>query len=213
MYSYKIDGTEREIELHLVQKDITTMRVDAIVNAAHERLMGGGGVDGAIHRAAGPKLAQECREIPEVSKGCRCPVGNAHITGAYHLPCKYVIHTVAPKFSGGVTKLSDEEMARLSMWSLTKNIYKNATEGTDEDLYKCYENCLKVAGENNLESIAFSSLGTGGHAIPIEIAAPIAIKSVMENLKNASSIKKVYFVTFSNYDYEIYEKAFENIDK
>lgn len=209
MYLYTINGTDRKVELHLVQEDITKMKVDAIVNAAHERLMGGGGVDGAIHRAAGPGLMRECREIPEVERGCRCPVGDAHITRGHKLPAKHVIHTVAPKFSGGVTRLADEEMVNLSIWSLTKNIYKNATEGTDEDLYRCYANCLKLAGEHNVETIAFPSLGTGGHAIPIEIASPIAIQSVKENLKNAESIKKVYFVCYSNYDYDVYEKAFE----
>lgn len=212
MYLYKIDGTDREVKLHLVQRDITRMSVDAIVNAAHERLMGGGGVDGAIHRVAGPGLMRECREIPEVERGCRCPVGEAHITGGHKLPAKYVIHTVAPKFSGGVSKVSDEEMANLSLWSLTRNIYKNATEGTDEDLYRCYANCLKIAGEHNIESIAFPSLGTGGHAIPIEIAAPIAIKSVMDNVKEAPSVKRVYFVCYSNYDYDVYTKAFEDIE-
>ena len=211
MYTYKFDDSEREIELHIVQKDITTMKVDAIVNAAHERLMGGGGVDGAIHRAAGPKLAQECRAIPEVSRGCRCPVGDAHITAGYYLPAKHVIHTVAPKFAGSITKPSDEIMEDLSMWSSMRELYKDATEGTDEDLARCYANCIKLAGENNIESIAFSSLGTGGHAIPIEIASPIAIKSVMDNLKHASSIKQVYFVCFSNKDFDLYTQVMEDI--
>jgi O-acetyl-ADP-ribose deacetylase (regulator of RNase III) len=191
--------------------DITKLNVDAIVNAANNTLLGGGGVDGAIHRAAGPKLAQECRAIPEVTKGCRCPVGEAHITDGYYLPAKHVIHTVAPKFSGGLTKVSDGEMPNMGMWTLTKNLYSSATEGTEEDLYKCYENCMKLAGKHNLERIAFSSLGTGGHAVPIEIASPVAIKSVMDNLKNAISVKEVYFVVFDDYDYDVYMESFTQL--
>jgi len=88
-------------DIQLVKRDITTMPVDCIVNAAHAALMGGGGgVDGAIHRAAGPRLLQACREIPEQELGIRCKVGEAYITDAFNLPCKHVIHTVAPKWIG-----------------------------------------------------------------------------------------------------------------
>ena len=201
------------IELEVYQGNITKLKVDAIVNAANISLLGGGGVDGAIHRAAGPGLLRECREIEEVSKGCRCPPGEAHITSGCHLPAKHVIHTVAPKFSGSVKKVSDDEMKTLSMWTLTKNIYKNATEGTEEDLANCYINCLKLAGANNLETIAFPSLGTGGYAIPIEIACPIAIQTVIDNVKSASSLKKVIFVCFSNSDYDMYVKTMERLAK
>src|SRR3954447_1277048 len=91
------------VRLEAVQADITTLRVDAIVNAANERMLGGGGVDGAIHRAAGRDLYEECRSVREVRPGVRCPTGEARITGGYNLPAKHVIHTVGPVWSGGLS--------------------------------------------------------------------------------------------------------------
>lgn len=199
----------RNVEIDLVLGDITIQKVDCIVNAAHEALMGGGGVDGAIHRAAGPSLLQECRVIEQVEPGVRCRVGEACLTSGGRLLANYVIHTVAPKFVGGIIRKKvegDSVPIGLSLqdWTLTKNIYKNAKPGTDEDLEACYINCIGLADANNITSIAFPSLGTGGHAYPIELAAPIAVKSTLEALKNTSNINLVRFVCFSQVDYDTY---------
>jgi O-acetyl-ADP-ribose deacetylase (regulator of RNase III) len=203
------------VSIESILNDITILNVDCIVNAAHEALMGGGGVDGAIHRAAGPSLLQECRAISQVEPGVRCRVGEACITSGGRLLAKYVIHTVAPKFVGSVVKTSKalDGLFDLQSWSLTRNIYKNAKEGTDEDLAACYENCIKLADSNNITSIAFPSLGTGGHAYPIEIAAPIAVKTTIKALEATSSINRVYFVCYSQSDYDIYEQVMKQIGK
>ncbi len=162
--------------LDVVLGDITKQEVDAIVNAANSTLLGGGGVDGAIHRAAGSGLLEECRRIGG------CPTGEARITKGYRLPAKYVIHTVGPVWRGG-------------------------KGGEDELLRSCYRNSMKLAGENGISSIAFPSISTGAYGFPIERAAPIAIKTVKQSLKEAESIEKVVFVCFSRADYEIYEEA------
>jgi len=185
----------RAAEIEIILGDITIQQVDAIVNAAHEALMGGGGVDGAIHRAAGPSLLQECRSLEQVEPGVRCRVGEACITDGGRLLARYVIHTVAPKFVG----------------SAINGIYKNAKDGTDDDLAACYINCIKLADLNNISSIAFPSLGTGGHAYPIELASPIAIKSTIESLENTDNVSKVVFVCFSLFDYDVYVKSMEKV--
>jgi len=178
-------------EIEIVKGNIVFQDVDAIVNAAHEALMGGGGVDGAIHRAAGPALLRECRAFPESSPGVRCAVGEAYMTQGHNLKAKAVIHTVAPKFVGSVHKNA-----------LMQDIYKNAKEGTDEDLARCYKSCMALAALNELKSIAFPSLGTGGHAYPIEIACPIALRAVAE--AEAPTLELVRFVCFSDHDYAVY---------
>lgn len=175
-------------------EDITTLDVDVIVNAAHESLMGGGGVDGAIHRAAGEGLLQECMKIPLALKNSqvKCLVGDAKITKGYNLPCKHIIHTVAPKFVG----------------SVINGKYKCLYPEMPEMLKSCYEATIRLANAIGAKSIAFPSLGTGGHAIPIEMAAPIAIKTVKEIDHN---IEHVIFVVFSEKDKEVYEKVLKEI--
>lgn len=157
--------------------DITKVEVDAIVNAANETLLGGGGVDGAIHSAAGPSLLEECKTLG----GCR--TGEAKITKGYNLPSKNVIHTVGPIYN------TDRDVEKL--------------------LSDCYRNSLKLAVENNLSSIAFPGISTGVYGYPKEEAAQIAIETVLTFLKDFPNDIKVIFVSFSEGDFNIYKKLFE----
>jgi len=156
--------------------DLTRERVDAIVNAANERLLGGGGVDGAIHRAAGPALLEACRAIPEVAPGVRCPTGRARITPGFALPAQFVIHTVAPVWRGG-------------------------EHGEDALLASCYHACLAVAGAHGLRSLAFPAIGTGAYGFPIARAARIAVGIAAAS----SAVEVVRFVCFSAGDLAVYE--------
>jgi O-acetyl-ADP-ribose deacetylase (regulator of RNase III) len=163
--------------IELTQDDITTLKLDAIVNAANSSLLGGGGVDGAIHRAAGPALLEECSKIP-LGKGGRCPTGEARITGGYRLPCKKIIHTVGPVYQG---KDRDAEL-----------------------LAACYRNSLKLAAENGLASIAFPNISTGVYGYPKEEAAHIAVRTVRETLEALPGIQKVIFVCFDRQNHSLY---------
>ena len=126
----------------VLEADITTLHVAAIVNAANERMLGGGGVDGAIHRAAGPELRRACMQVPEVRPGVRCPTGEARITPAFALPAQYVIHTVGPVWRGG-------------------------THHEPRLLASCYRNSLAVAAEHQLQSIAFPAISCGVFGYPV----------------------------------------------
>ena len=165
-------------KIELIQDDITTLEVDAIVNAANKSLLGGGGVDGAIHRAAGSDLLEECKTL----NGCE--TGDAKITKGYHLPAKYVIHTVGPVWHGGNKKESDL-------------------------LANCYENSLKLALDNHIKTIAFPNISTGVYGFPKDKAAKIAVKTVSDFLKQNNSIEKVYFVCFDNKNYTLYKNILE----
>ena len=164
-------------KIEIIRGDITIQRVDAIVNAANSSLMGGGGVDGAIHRAGGPAILAECRKI--VSKQGSCPMGEAVITTAGYLPAKFVIHTVGPVWNGG----KNNEAIKLS---------------------NCYKNSLQLAVENNLETIAFPNIRTGIYGYPKKEAAQIAIKIVADYLQNDHFITKVYFVCFDEENFQLY---------
>ncbi len=165
------------MRLELIKVDITELEVDAIVNAANSSLLGGGGVDGAIHRKGGKAILDECVKIRNKQGGCE--VGEAVITSGGNLPAKYVIHTVGPVW------ISDKET------ELKKR------------LSDCYTNSLMLAVENNIKSIAFPNISTGIYKFPKDIAAKIAIETV-QNYKAASSFEKIVFVCFDDENYTIY---------
>jgi O-acetyl-ADP-ribose deacetylase len=159
--------------IEVVQGDITKLDVDAIVNAANETLLGGGGVDGAIHRAAGPELVQACRQIPEVRPNVRCPTGEARITSGYRLPARYVIHTVGPVWRGG----NHREPLLLAA---------------------AYRNCLELAASNGLCSIAFPAVSAGVYGYPVDQAAAIAVREVRAALSTRPGIGRVLLVAFGH---------------
>jgi len=169
--------------IRLVQGDITKESADAIVNAANSTLLGGGGVDGAIHRAGGPKILEECKKIRAALGGC--PTGEAVATTAGRLEAKFVLHTVGPVWSGG-------------------------ERGEDDLLAACYRNCLRLAEEKGCRTIAFPSISTGAYRFPVERAARIALRTVWEELA-ARNLDEVRFVLFSEADLETYRKALEGI--
>ena len=169
-------------KLSLVQGDITLQETEAIVNAANTTLLGGGGVDGAIHRAGGSKILEECREI--LTKQERCPTGEAVLTTGGNMATEYVIHTVGPVWSGG-----------------------NSNE--DQLLRNAYYNSLDVAKENGIKSISFPSISTGVYKFPKERAVKIALGTVREFVQEYS-FAEVRFVLFSENDLQIYEKALKN---
>ena len=152
--------------IKIIQGDITTLAVDAIVNAANEMMLGGGGIDGAIHRAAGKELFEACLKVPEVRPGVRCPTGEARITPGFKLPAKFVIHTVGPA-------------------------YRDGQHGEPEKLAACYRNALALAAENGCKSIAFPCISTGVYGYPIEEAAKIAVREVREFLTRIPQPKAV----------------------
>lgn len=153
-------------ELQVLHGDITTCAVDAIVNAANVALAGGGGVDGAIHRAAGPALARACRALPERAPGVRCPTGAAVLTPGFALPARHVIHTVGPVWRGG----GDDEAALLAA---------------------CYRNCLALAEAHGLTTIAFPAISCGVYGYPPAAAVEIAVATVR---RHAAAAFRVRFV-------------------
>ena len=166
------------VRVSVVQGDITRQATDAIVNAANSSLMGGGGVDGAIHRAGGPVILEECRQI--VSRQGRLPAGKAVITRGGNLKAGFVIHTVGPVWRGG----NREEQKLLA---------------------SAYRESLKVAAENGLESISFPSISTGAYGYPVTEAAKVAINAVVSFLREGvTSIKEVVFVLFDAATFQSY---------
>jgi len=157
--------------IEVVEADITTLNVDAIVNAANETLLGGGGVDGAIHRAAGAELLRACRAIPEVARGVRCPTGEARITPGFRLPARSVIHTVGPVWRGG-------------------------DRGEPDLLASCYRASLRLAGEHAIATIAFPAISCGVYGYPIEAAVAIAVREVRAYLERERSVGRIVFCCF-----------------
>jgi O-acetyl-ADP-ribose deacetylase (regulator of RNase III) len=178
--SFTVNGAE----LSIIQGDITLQATDAIVNAANSSLMGGGGVDGAIHRAGGPAILEECIKI--VARQGRLPAGQAVITTAGRLKTKYVIHTVGPIWRGG-------------------------NQGEPALLAGAYRESLKLAAVNNLSSLSFPSVSTGAYGYPVEKAALIALKEVISFLGQETSIKEVVFVLFNGPTFEAYRDALQEL--
>lgn len=178
--------------ISLWQGDITRLNADAIVNAANSLMLGcfipcHRCIDNAIHSASGLQLRDECNRIM-TEQGQPEPVGRAKITGAYNLPCKHVIHTVGPYVAG---KLTDEHC---------------------NSLRSCYVSCLELAETHQLKSIAFCCISTGEFHFPNDMAAKIAVNSVLEFMKNSHSIKRVIFNVFKDLDMKIYESELMNHD-
>ncbi|MGO3181213.1 MAG: O-acetyl-ADP-ribose deacetylase [Aequorivita sp.] len=174
------------MKLKAIKADITKLEVNAIVNAANSTLLGGGGVDGAIHRAGGPQILESCKKILAKQNGCK--VGEAVITTAGKLPSKYVIHTVGPVWNGG----KNDEAQKLS---------------------NCYTNSLKLAIENNCKSVAFPNISTGVYRFPKERAATIAVHTVNEFLRNHTYIEEVTFVCFDDENFSLTNNELKKLEK
>jgi O-acetyl-ADP-ribose deacetylase (regulator of RNase III) len=166
----------------LVKGDITNLKVDAVVNAANNSLMGGGGVDGAIHKAGGPEILRECIEIRNRQGGCK--TGEAVLTQAGKLPARYVIHTVGPVWNGGQ---NNEETL----------------------LASCYRKSLQLAVQNHVKTIAFPNISTGIYGFPKERAAEIAVKTILEFMENDNNLEMIIFVCFDEENYRIYSNIFK----
>jgi O-acetyl-ADP-ribose deacetylase (regulator of RNase III) len=173
-----------QASLSIMQGDITHQTTDAIVNAANSGLMGGGGVDGAIHRAGGPAILEECRRI--VARQGRLPTGQAVITTAGNMKARHVIHTVGPIWHGG-------------------------SQGEAGLLASAYRESLKLAADNNLTSVSFPSISTGVYGYPVDKASRVALKTVVKFLSEATSVKEVAFVLFDARTFEAYAESLREL--
>ena len=176
-----MEAKVNDTRVSMIQGDITKQATDVIVNAANSSLMGGGGVDGAIHRAGGPAILEECKQV--VARQGRLPTGQAVITTGGNLKARYVIHTVGPVWHGG--------------------------SGNEAELLRnAYYECLKLAAENGLASISFPSISTGAYGYPVDEAAETAVSTIVSFLKEqATSLKEVVFVLFDSRTYQSYCSA------
>ncbi|SNZ09415.1 O-acetyl-ADP-ribose deacetylase (regulator of RNase III), contains Macro domain [Persephonella hydrogeniphila] len=180
---YKIDNAEIILKIG----DITEEDTEAIVNAANSTLMGGGGVDGAIHRKGGPSILEECKRIREKEYPEGLPTGEAVITTGGNLKAKYVIHTVGPVCHGKFTQREKQL------------------------LYNAYYNSLKIAKENKIKTVAFPSISTGAYRCPVEEAAKTALKAAIDFIKTENYLQQVRFVLFTEDIYEKYSEALKEI--
>ncbi len=158
--------------IEVIRADITTLAVDAIVNAANEQLLGGGGVDGAIHRAAGPQLLGACQALPEITPGVRCPTGEARLTPGYALAAHHVIHAVGPKWRGGA-------------------------DGEAKLLASAYRHSLQLASTERVRSIAFPAISCGVYGYPAVLAAGIAVRTILVFLAGDDVLERVQMVAFN----------------
>ncbi len=185
MEKQAVEVTINQAKLSIIQGDITKQDTDAIVNAANSSLMGGGGVDGAIHRAGGPAILKECKQI--VAKQGRLPTGKAVITTSGNLKARHVIHTVGPIWYGG-------------------------NKGESELLASAYRESLKLVMENQLSSISFPSISTGAYGYPVDKASRVAIGAVIASLRQSvTSVREVVFVLFDSQTFGAYSSALEKI--
>lgn len=171
------------MKIDVIRGDITVFSGDAIVNAANKTLLGGGGVDGAIHHAGGPQILEECKAI--IAKIGSCATGEAVITSAGNMPSNYVIHTVGPIWAGG-------------------------KHNEAQQLANCYTNALKLAVENNIRSIAFPNISTGVYGFPKKEAAEISVRTVRQFRAQNTTIEKVVFVCFDDENFQLVSQALEN---
>ena len=169
------------VTLALLKSNIVEVRADAIVNAANSGLRGGGGVDGAIHRAGGPTIMEECRKIGG------CPTGSAVATSAGRLPARYVFHAVGPIYSG--------------------------TSEDEKLLASAYQGCLDLAEHYRISSIAFPSLSTGVYGYPLDEAAPIALRTIIQHIQKPTGLQQVTVVLFGDEAFQAFERALKHIDK
>ncbi|UXI68891.1 O-acetyl-ADP-ribose deacetylase [Tahibacter amnicola] len=176
------DPARMEPVLEVVEGDITRLAVDAIVNAANESLTGGGGVDGAIHRAAGRALLEECLAIPQVRPHVRCPTGEARLTGGHRLPARHVIHTVGPVWYGG-------------------------DKGEPALLAACYAQRLRLAQANDIRTIAFPAISCGVFGYPLDAATRVAIETIHVETLQPTGIARIYFCAFSKDVAAAYQRA------
>ncbi|MGA9555422.1 MAG: O-acetyl-ADP-ribose deacetylase [Terriglobales bacterium] len=180
----------KTLELH-GPADITKETTEAIVNAANSTLLGGGGVDGAIHRAGGPSILADCKRL--VAKIGRLPAGKAVLTTAGRLPAKYVIHTVGPIYRGDPQRAGKSQDA--------------------ETLASCYQESIRLADDHAITSIAFPSISTGAYGYPIHEAAAVALKAVVEALPATTHVQLVRMILFDIADYRTYIRAAEKISR
>jgi O-acetyl-ADP-ribose deacetylase (regulator of RNase III) len=174
--------------IRVIQGDITSVEADAVVNAANESMLGGGGVDGAIHRAAGPQLLAACKQVPLVSPHVRCPTGEARITPGFQLPAAFVIHTVGP-------------------------IWKGGTSGEAELLASCYSNSLALAAQFRLRSIAFPAISCGAYGYPLEEACSIAVEAIHQGLKSHATVSTALLVAFESQVAEALANAVSKVNQ
>ncbi len=170
-------------DLVLAQTDLTTLDVDAIVNAANASLLGGSGVDGAIHKAAGPDLLGACRVIPEVRPGVRCQIGRAVLTPGFKLPARHVIHTVGPVYDQHPNPVTA--------------------------LTRCYRSCLQLARTQGCQSVAFPAIACGDYGYPVHEAAELALKTIQAY---GHGLREIWFALFSDEAFEVFDAVARQLD-
>ena len=176
----------RNAKIRLVQGDITDVDADAIVNAANPTLMGGGGVDGAIHRKGGPTILDECKRLRTSKWPNGLPTGKAVVTSGGNLKAEYVIHTVGPIWHGG-------------------------SHGEPGFLADSYENSLELAASKKLKTLAFPSISTGAYGYPVEKASRTALTTVKQFLERESTLREIIFALFTEHDFKVYKEAANEI--